>query len=108
MIYREITAHNIVVSEQDYPRVEALLQDAGYPVIPTKCDNGIFVFPKFDEPKQDIQALKDLAPYIITKGKIIVEVQGAKPPKTWLHLLFDGNGGVQEMETPQWQYNIED
>ncbi len=122
MKYRNIDARNTVVSEGNYTKVKQILEAAGWNPMPTNRKQGdVFINPVMDEAKEDIQALRDIAPYI-ERGhdvfyqetpesnpdcQIILEIEHGSPfnPKTWLHLIYDGKGGVKEIESPAHQWD---
>lgn len=110
--FRTIDARNTVVSAEHYPAVENILNAAGWEPMPTTRQDGtIFINPRIDTAKESIQVLLDLAPYIV-RGVDVLHQGTPDPdpecqvilerdtwPRTWLHLIYDGRGGVIEKVT---------
>lgn len=106
--YRFIDWKNVIVSAENYPAVEKLLADAVWESVPTPHENGMVIAPRpksYDaQDEQGIQVIYALAPYVAFPSKVILEVtdHDAMTPdglKKWLHIKYDGNGGVSQEES---------
>ena len=91
--------HNkgMIVRNENFPLVKKIMEDADWQLHSNTTDAGTSIDPMPTYVMQDIQVLYKLAAFITSNAKIIMEMTTS--PMVWLHLTYDGKGGVSEKVT---------
>lgn len=113
--YREIS-YMLLVAPSDLEQVKLLLASHSWEIYSqaTCAASGLVNIqprpvPPDHQSREGMQVLWDLAPYVQAESRAILEIRREPKPwePVWLHLTYDGKGGVSEQETPahQWDAN---
>jgi hypothetical protein len=109
--YRVIDFKGLCVPREHYDAVAVLLDAAGWEPEPTPDEQKqlVRVYPTTKDRMhaEQIEVFKEIAPYVTTGSKAILEVRRDPTPweAIWLHLVYQ-DGQVREIETAAGQWDV--